>query len=222
MPRGIWVGEDHFKTKEAVRDRCRAVRDRYLGQPQVTGENDERFLRDLLALHPDYEFKRGHGITGFTVIRNDLHGTYGFAVMRVDGTVIDFSWNTCLKAPTQRQKVLGCLRRAIKDQVIAHRDAAFLAGPVTCAITGVSITSKHESHVDHHMPTFAQIAEDFIASHGGPDTFRISDDVPDGFTHAELADKELEAVWQEHHQGVAVLRVVTKVANLSRRRTDSS
>ncbi|WP_326611524.1 DCL family protein [Streptomyces scopuliridis] len=216
------MGDEHFRTKEAVRDRCRAIRDRYQGHPQVIGEDDDRFLRDLLALHPDYEFKKGHGITGFTVIRNDEHGTYGFAVMRVDRTAIDFSWNTCLNPPTPRQKVLGCLRRAVKEQVVSHRDAVFAAGPVTCAITGVPIASKHEAHVDHHTPTFAQIAEAFIAAQGGPDAFRISDDIPDGFSHAELADKELESVWQDHHQEVAVLRVVTKFANLSRRRDGSS
>ncbi|MGW6537446.1 DUF3223 domain-containing protein [Streptomyces sp. NPDC055051] len=216
------MGEEHFRTKEAVRDRCRAVRDRYQGHPQVTGEDDDRFLRNLLTLHPDYEFKRGHGITGFTVIRNDEHGTYGFAVMRVDGTSIDFSWNTCLKPPTQRQKVLGCLRRAVKYQVIAHRDAVFMAGPVTCAISGAPIASTQEAHVDHHAPTFAQIAETFIDAQGGPDAFHISDDIPDGFSHAELADKEVEAAWQDYHREVAVLRVVTKLANLSRRRNDSS
>ncbi|QPP07546.1 DCL family protein [Streptomyces bathyalis] len=215
------MGHEHFRTKEAVRDRCRAIRDRYRGQPQVTGENDDHFLRELLSLHPEYEFKKGSGITGFTVIRNELHGTYGFAVLRVDGTTIDFSWNVCLNPPSQLQKVLSCLRRAIKDQVIAHRDAAFMAGPVSCAITGATIAFKQEAHVDHHAPTFLEIAEGFITSHGGPDAFRIADDIPNGFSHAELADKELEAAWQEHHQAVAVLRVVTKSANLSRPREEN-
>ncbi|MFI5476653.1 DCL family protein [Streptomyces cacaoi] len=64
----------------------------------VTGPDDDAFLRHLLECHPEYDLKRGDGIAHFRVIAHTDHGrrSVGLALVRLDGEVADFSWNACL------------------------------------------------------------------------------------------------------------------------------
>lgn len=218
MPKGITIGTTHYRTKEAVRDVCRSIVQRYGINGDVTGPDDDAFLRHLLERHPDYDLKRGAGIAHFRVIANTHYGRnkFGIAVVRLDGEVVDFSWNACLTPPPHRSQVLSALRRAIADQVIAARNAVLDSGqPLACSVTGAPIPSAAELHMDHADPTFLELAEQFIASNGGVGAFRILPDTGAGISYVELEDKALEGRWQDHHQERAVLRPVLKRVNLS-------
>lgn len=218
MSRGITIGTTHYRSKEAVRDVCRSIVQRYGVGGDVTDPNDDAFLRNLLKHHPDYETKRGAGIAHFRVIPNTHHGrkSTGLGVVRPDGEVVDFSWNACLTPPTHRTQVLGALRHSITDQVIAARNAVLRSGrPLVCSVTGMPIPSVDQLHMDHAAPTFLDLAEQFIADNGGMGAFRILPDSGAGISYTELEDKALEGRWQDHHQERAVLRPVLKRVNLS-------
>ncbi|MDQ0577880.1 DCL family protein [Streptomyces rishiriensis] len=218
MPRGITIGPTHYPTKEAVRNVCRSIVQRYGIGGDVTGPDDDAFLRHLLEYHPEYDLKRGDGIAHFRVIAHTDHGrrSVGLALVRLDGEVADFSWNACLTPLSQRTQVLAALRHAIADQVAASRTAALDSGqPLVCSVTGVPIQSAAELHIDHAPPTFLDLAEGFIADNGGVDDFRILPDTGAGVSYIELEDKALEGRWQNHHQKRAVLRPVLKRVNLS-------
>ncbi|MEU9438340.1 DUF3223 domain-containing protein [Streptomyces sp. NPDC048252] len=62
LPRGITIGPTHYPTKEAVRNICRSIVQRYGIDGDVTGPDDDAFLRHLLECHPEYDLKRGDGI----------------------------------------------------------------------------------------------------------------------------------------------------------------
>lgn len=218
MPRGITIGATHYRTKEAVRDVCRSIVQRYGVDGDVTGPDDDAFLHHLLERHPDYDLKRGSGIAHFRVISHPHYGrkNVGLAVVRLNGEVTDFSWNYCLTPPTHRAQVLGALRRAVEGQGIAARKAVLDSGqPLVCSVTGAPIPSVDELHMDHAPPTFLELAEQFIADHGGAGAFRILPDSGAGISYTELEDKALEGRWQDHHQERAVLRPVLKRVNLS-------
>lgn len=71
---------------------------RYGIDGDVTGPDDDAFLRHLLECHPEYDLKRGDGIAHFRIIAHTDHGrrSVGLALVRLDGEVADFSWNACL------------------------------------------------------------------------------------------------------------------------------
>ncbi|MFM9499796.1 DCL family protein [Streptomyces galilaeus] len=218
MPRGITIGATPYPTKEAVRNVCRSIVQRYGIGGDVTGPDDDAFLRHLLERHPEYDLKRGNGIAHFRVIAHTDHGrkSVGLALVRLDGDVADFSWNACLTSLSHRTQVLAALRHAIADQVAASRNAALDSGtPLVCSVTGAPIPSATELHIDHAAPTFLDLAEEFITGNGGVDAFQILPDSGAGISYIELEDKALEGRWQYHHQERAVLRPVLKRVNMS-------
>ncbi len=218
MPRGFTIGTTHYRTKEAVRDVCRGIVQRYGVDSDVTDPDDDTFLRHLLERHPDYDVKRGVGIANFRVIAHPEFGRNkaGIGIVRLDGDVVDFSWNACLTPPSHRTQVLGALRRLIADQVIAARNAALASGqPLICSVTGMPIPSVAELHMDHATPTFLELAERFIAGNGGLDAFGRLPDPGVGVSYPELEDKALEGRWRQYHQERAVLRPVLNRVNLS-------
>jgi hypothetical protein len=218
VPRGITIGATHYPTKEAVRDVCRGIVQRYGVGGDVTDPDDDAFLRGLLERHPEYDLKRGPGIAHFRVIAHTDHGrrSVGLALVRLDGEVADFSWNACLTPLGHRTQVLAALWHAVADQVAAARNAVLGSGqPLVCSVTGAPIPSAAELHIDHADPTFLVLAEGFIAENGGADDFRILPDPGSGVSYIELEDKVLEGRWQDHHQERAVLRPVLKRVNLS-------
>ncbi|MEU9646487.1 DUF3223 domain-containing protein [Streptomyces sp. NPDC048188] len=225
MARGIIVGATHYPTKEAVRDVCRGIVQRYGIGGDVTNPDDDSFLRLLLERHPEYDLKRGEGIAHFRVIAHTGYGrrSVGLALVRLDGEVSDFSWNACLTPLSHRTQVLAAMRYAIADQVAVARNAALTSGqPLACSVTGAPIPSAAELHIDHADPTFLVLAEEFIAGNGGVDAFRILPDAGSAVSYIELEDKMLERRWQEHHRERCVLRPVLKRVNLSDlRRADS-
>ncbi|GGW23342.1 DUF3223 domain-containing protein [Streptomyces alanosinicus] len=214
MARGVMVGNTHYQSKEAVRNACRSIVAAYGIGSEVTGTHDDTFLRNLVALHPEYELKRGAGIAGFRVVRTE-YGTTGFVVVRIDGTVNDFSWNACLTHPSHRSQVLAALRSSIGPQIAETRSALLQAGsPLLCAVTG-SLIPPGELHVDHYDPTFLELAEQFISENEGIEAFRIKPDSGEGISGLELEDLALEVAWRDFHQRNAQLRPVLKRVNLS-------
>ncbi|MFE2283346.1 DUF3223 domain-containing protein [Streptomyces sp. NPDC059443] len=213
------ISGERFRTQKALRERVRGIMNSYR-YDEVVGEADEEFLRDLITRHPDYEAKAGVGVGGFVVVRTEWNNR-GLMLVRIDGSEIDISWEECLKATPHAQQVRGCLRRAVKEQVIAVVTEAFVQGPVLCAVTGDSIASPREADVDHYQPVFEELAESFIQEHGGLEAFAIAPDNVAGFSVAELGNAALVTDWQEYHRKHANLRVVTKHANRSilRRKT---
>ncbi|WP_329444894.1 DCL family protein [Streptomyces sp. NBC_01426] len=213
------INGEHFRTQKALRERVRGIINPYRYN-EVVGEADEEFLRDLITLHPDYEEKAGVGVGGFVVVRTEWNNR-GLMLVRIDGSDIDISWEECLKATSHAQQVRGCLRRAVKDQILAVVTEAFGQALVVCAVTGDSIASPREADVDHYQPVFEELAASFIQEHGGAEAFVIAPDNAAGFSVAELENVVLVTDWQEYHRKHANLRIVTKHANRSilRRKT---
>jgi hypothetical protein len=217
MRRGVEIGSTRYASKEAVREVCRRIVRQYGVDGEVTDAVDDAFLRELIALHPEYEVKRGPGIAHFRIIASQWGGkSAGLAVVQYDGSVVDFSWNACLTPPSHRAQVLGALRRLVAPQVIEARDGILRSGkPLVCSVTGAAIPSLDELHMDHADPTFLTIAEDFITSQGGLDAFRIRPEQGARISYAELEDHILRDRWQDYHEETAVLRPVLRRVNLS-------
>lgn len=203
-----------MESKAKLRARARStLRAAELGA-SLSGE-DLAFVLELLGKHRNVAQKVGVGVRSIEVEPVPRWGPAArcFWLTRLDGTRTDFGIESCLSAGNRIQDIRSALRSEVADQVIAFSRRAFAAGPVTCPITGEAL-ERETSHVDHVAPrTFLALATEWIERIGEG---RIQlDGQGDGETVLRLADRGLAEDWRWQHGARAVLRVVSKRANLS-------
>jgi hypothetical protein len=175
------------------------------------------FIKAVVACHPDAADKIGPGISAISV-RANPYKQRGFWVTRVDGTEIDISYQKCVNgAPSQRQAVHAAFREAVRGQINAFRLSYFRTElHPRCALTDEPLVMGPGAHVDHEDPTFVELADQFLDLCGAVDDIEL---VPgeNGFGR-RLKDAEILLQWSEYHECNARLRVVSKNANLTRKR----
>jgi hypothetical protein len=209
----IVVAGTHFSSKKALQEYVQGILRRYPPGTKVIGE-DEMFLRAFFVRHQRYEHKHGVGMHHIEVRKNRYD--VGFWIIRVDGSETDISYLSCLAPPTHTQKVKAAMRLAVYSQKKAYRERHLVPGAL-CSVTGEPLNIGN-CHVDHVVPF-----EDLVTTFLDREQLTI-DEVEieprrDGEVDSILSDKRLESAWQKYHQQNAVLRLVTKHANLSVLRT---
>jgi hypothetical protein len=208
MKKTYTLGGQTYTTKKAISDRCSGL----LRATSFSSE-DNAFLFDLLALHPESELKIGCGIAGFKV-GPDAYGKRCLWLDRIDGSDTDWSFTKCLLPPTHERKVREALRYLVKDQVIRFRDLE-LTRTNECAITGYPITAT-TCHVDHIPPdTFLSLVGRFLQIENIEYNEISIKPTLDGSTFTELENRELGIRWQAFHRENAKLRLTTAKANMS-------
>lgn len=174
--------------------------------------HDAAFMGDLLLRHPSAERKVGCGVAAIWIKRNGVFGN-GFYVERIDGTFEDFSYKQCIRPFTHATKAKFAFRRAIDDQVIAVKTAAFCDSTyLYCPVTGEPIIWE-TAHVDHEPPlTFAALLADYCEQRGiDLDTIELYE--PKGGI-GKLLSPHMEEDWSEWHRARARLRVISADANV--------
>jgi hypothetical protein len=214
MSRPMTIAGRAFTTKKAVIGECQRILYAHPAGTAIAGD-DLPFLVDLIGRHPHAVAKIGAGIDRIEVRVNPVFSHQrGFWIVRVDGTVTDFSFLKCLAPEDHRRDVLHALRLAVVDQILAFKARAFAAGDVLrCPVTGDRVTES-TCHVDHAPPTFEELAALFAASEGGWQAIALAGD-RDRMIGARLADDTQAGRWRAYHQERARLRIVTRLANLS-------
>lgn len=89
------VDGEIFETKEALTQRVRGIRDKYIGG-KIVDPGDADFVKRLLENHEEATKKFGNGIKHFTVDKNK-EGTDSFYITYLDETRDDFSFVHCIK-----------------------------------------------------------------------------------------------------------------------------
>lgn len=177
-------------------------------------------MRDLLNWHPEAEQKIGVGVAGIKVSANDEFGkkARGFWLVRVDGSVTDFSYRKCLQGEqSYRAKFVAACRFAVKDHIAEFRDEFFrVAVTPTCALTGAPIT-QNDCHVDHTPPyTFDRIAQAFVVLNSlNPDDPSLTMGAIDGLLVPLFSSPTLRDKFVTFHNNLATLRVISPFANTS-------
>jgi hypothetical protein len=93
-PKPLQIGPRAFETQQKALLFCKDMLSKYRPDDWVS-DSDAQFLTELLKRHPDSSDRVGNGIHHFEVMRADFN-TKCFAVVRRDGSRIDFSYKVCV------------------------------------------------------------------------------------------------------------------------------
>ncbi len=208
------VSDIGFPTKATLQEYVKGILN------NTAGEVDPKhlpFLIDLFERHQDALSKIGMGVATVRVRLAMPYRTRCFEIERVDGSRTDISYLECLKPSTAKQWFPAACRTAVADQIQAHKDLEFATADSTstCPITGDLLT-RDNCHVDHAPPwTFAAIVAAFIKENWHIDIHRVGYVDGDNVVESRFAEPATAAEFARFHKERAVLRVVSKRANLS-------
>jgi hypothetical protein len=96
------LGDLTFRTQRETLQFFKAMLAKYRPDEWVS-EADSSLLVELLHRHPDTAEKTGNGIHHFEVMRAEFN-TKCFAVVRRDGTRVDFSYKTCITSKSSGEE----------------------------------------------------------------------------------------------------------------------
>lgn len=203
------------KAKNTVKALCREMMTRYDDDQPIVGA-DAEFLKELLSSHPRADNKIGCGIQSFTVVRDDVWcNSRHFAIVRIDGSKVGFSYKVCISNKSHKQMVVKALRTAVVPQVLRAKSLAFEETPdLVCIFTGEALT-RDNCHVDHAPPdTFASLVDRWMAKENLVfDQIPISPSKSNEYTNV-LSQKEQLDSWLKFHLENARLRIISVEANL--------
>jgi len=221
MPRPIIIASLTFPTKNAAKEFFRDIRDRYEDDQRISLE-DEGFLRDLIAIHPEADTKIGRGISHFSVARDAKFGTTRhFVIHRTDGSHTDVSFHSSIDGRNDRRDRHEALRRAIEGQILDFKASKFSSGEnLICPLRRVPITET-SYHIDHKPPrTFVELASRWLDAEG----FSLMDlaITPPGDNQivTEMTNSTQLSSWQNFHAQHAELRILSPRGNLSDAKTE--
>jgi hypothetical protein len=174
MARPVLLPSRSFATQKSALEYFRSILYAYEVGEVVSDPEHQQLLLELAERHKDAEEKRGAGIREFYIGRTEA-GDYGYVsrgargiwIRRVDGSEVDWSYQTAVRQPSPRASLKDAMRMSVNGRRVRLRDKAFAAGPVTCGLTGQTVASKDMADVIYRDPSWDELVEGFVESMGG-------------------------------------------------------
>lgn len=189
-----------FRTKTEARAFCQDVLRTY---PKHMPLNEDMFqkIQFLLKGHPDYVEKIGVGIKEI-FIGETIFKAHGFYIKRIDDSIIDFSYKSCLNPPTLIQRFASAYRNAIVFDILGFLFKDNILGDALCFKCGIYTENPHVHHAGDY-PVSRQIKE-FIKENN----IQITKEM---FDTSELFiemfnDEEIKNKISDYHNKVSVLQ----------------
>lgn len=231
MPKPLTIGSLEFRTQSAALSHFQSMLRRHEDGQMVSDPQDHRDLTQLIerfdaALDAVGEPLKGDGqIERFErrINRGPSWSSSSFWVVRKDGTATDFSYRSAvtLVVGDRSRDFYGACRASVSRDLAAVKRRAFEQyanedGLVECELTG-ELISLDDAHLDHAWPYFSQLVAGFRVARGW------SREIPQGVVslpqdaqfEASFLDGEVEQAFLAYHHNLAILRIVSKTANLS-------
>jgi Protein of unknown function (DUF3223) len=204
-----------FPTQASALEYFRSVMYAYEIGETVSDPRHHRLLLELSERHRDAIEKRGPGIKEFFVDRTEA-GDYGYVspksrgiwIRRIDGSTVDWSYQTAIKKPGPRANLKDALRLAVNDRRVRFRDRKFQSGPVNCELTGAMIPSKDLADVIYRTPSWDELVEGFVATIGGWASVDTNSGYGEVAVGGRLSDPNALVMWLDFWDRHANLLVV--------------
>lgn len=203
-------------TKTSLKRMCRELLAKYPAGSIIYDTQDINFLITLFSKHPEAEEKQGIGIRTILTIKNPQFNSTCFAIQRVDGTIVDISYHTCIDgAPTPLAEVKKACRRAIQPIILDFRQTVYF-GHDTCEFTG-EVLYPDNTHIDHYDLTFKDLFNEWMTDKSIPDLHsKINHEAIKTFSGETcFTDPTISADFISFHNDNTHLRAVSATANLS-------
>ncbi|MFB7676918.1 DCL family protein [Kitasatospora purpeofusca] len=210
------IGSRQYRTKGEAEKAVQAVLHGHPVGTVLCGE-DFDLVRDLLDMHHEASDKVGAGVADIRIAPPLIGRFPGFEVVRLDGSTIDFSYRTCLKAPSLDSQVRNVLRMEVDDLTTAYLEHRVSTGTLVSDESGVPLITEN-LHVSYFRgPSFNDISRTFAENEGGLGNIRMTPSTAQGL--GELVDREQAERWREHWKERARLGLLTPEENRQRPRS---
>lgn len=181
---------------------------------ELAGEEFD-LLRDLLDKHPESADKIGEGVAVIW-IAPPMAGTryQRFALIRTDGTPMDFSYLECFTPSRLDSQVRNVMRFEIIDKTTAYFEARFNGGTFTSDESftpdesGVPLQRSNTAVSYFQGPSFKQITGGFAAAEGGWEAIELTSSADVG--PGRFVDRDQAERWRAHWEQHAVLGLLTE------------
>lgn len=240
-PRYSVAGRE-FMTKAALKDETRKIIVEHLDERVPAHHSDAVFLLTVLQHHLRFEEKAADGVAALHCYDGNTSGLHAYSsrdmifpaldLEHMDGSRIDISWVKAVGAISavgrsisrtamatdaalhHRDQLLTAMRAAVVPQVLQFRwDHHTAHGQYVSAMSG-PVEEGARVHVDHHDPTFLQLAQTWVDEQGGFGQVELTGLDRHG-APGFARDEDLHS-WYQYHQDHAVLRILTEKENLGR------
>lgn len=216
----IEIGALQFTSKKAAKTYFGEMLRRHNPRTPIP-EPDASELAALLQRHHESKEKIGSGIDHFEVRLNPPYNTFGFHVVRTDGTATDFSYLKCVDgAPSPLAEAKRAMREEVRDDILQAKRAYFAEhadadGRIRCVATGAPI-SIEQADADHVAPWYFDVlATSFIRARGIDLTGFVTPAADNQYV-PRIADRVLAGEWREFHHELAGLRIISRAENCAR------
>lgn len=183
-------------------------------------------LREVLERHPDRNEKIGEGVKHFLIGRPADDPTRRFPVKptdtciwieRVDGTRVDFSYETAVRKGTPKTDAKEALRSTVEAQRISYRDSRFAEQtPVISDLSGLPIFDRALGCVVYLNPTWGQLTFRFAETEGGWDKIKVHSGYGSVQIGGRFVDPAIESRWLAFHTKYGELGLAT-ISEVARR-----
>lgn len=211
----FWIGERRYKSKQAAGDAVRGVLHAYPVGAALSGDEFD-LIRDLLDMHPNAEEKIGLGVTGIQIAPPQQGPHPGFEATRIDGSIIDFSYLSCLTKPSLRSHVHNVMRAEVADLTSVYFEARYADGTFHSDESSTPLDRDDTAVSYFRGPAFAQIADAFAEIEGGWESITVTPSTTYGL--GRFTDSDQLARWRAHWEDRAVLGLLTQAENRRRPR----
>lgn len=209
-----------FATNKSVEQYAREILYKNDLNSYLQGDDEIFMLEYFKFFHIEWVQKVGCGLQSIRRIAEPNYGKHrGFEISRKDGTTTDISF--IISKISKRdflKEFKSALRTVIEPQVFQFKKDFFDHPEASkkCVLTGDPLTFG-ACHVDHHSPTFDQLAQDFIEYKCLKilDFERVVAPPADNQTFYELMDEDIAREFYHFHETRARLRVLSVSGNLS-------
>lgn len=215
----VVIGELRFSAKGEAKSHFTDILNKHPLGTELQGDEFDNVMA-LLLCHPKANDKIASGVKSIKIDQGFYSSNRCFHVVRVDGSIEDFSIGKCIDgehSPFHRF-CIAC-RRTVEAELRAKKAKYFednrdKDGKVVCPMTKEKITFE-EAHIDHREPfTFSAIVH-FFTQANDIDINNI-EYITEGKYGNEFKNQELAEQFQLWHRKNAKLRVVKGRTNLAK------
>lgn len=183
-------------------------------------DENKKAILDLIEFHPDKEDVIGCGARSIICIE-DAEGSSCFAVVRVDGSVRNFSYHACFDKNADVRAKIQVLRDLVEHDVATKLNLCFddnriiIKCPLQIHFKCEKNITLSTCHADHTIPMFKLVEKFLVIENLSLKDIKLDRQGKISFYNT-LSDTDLGKRWIKFHEETAEIQATCKFCNMSK------